>query len=103
MSLEGAALSKISALTPDIWLSVDAVPDAGRGGDDRGLAESFAQRRHCDAHGVGEGVGILIPRTFQQLLGADDAAFDGDENFEDRELLADERDVAAVAVDLAAE
>src|SRR5437660_630556 len=60
MSLEGAALYKISFLTPGIWLSVDAVPDAGRGGDDRGFAEAFAQCRDCDAHGVGERVGVLI-------------------------------------------
>src|SRR5262249_12879834 len=51
----------------------------------------------------GERVGVLVPRPFQQLLGADDAAFGGDENLEHCELLAGERDVAAVAVDLAAE
>src|SRR5437660_11941914 len=103
MSLEGAALSKTSFPTPGIWLSVDAVPDAGHGGDDCGFAEAFAQCRNRDAHGVGERVGVLVPGAFQQLLGADDAAFGGDENFEHGELLAGERDVAAVAVDLSAE
>ena len=39
----------------------------------------------------------------QQLLGADDTAFGGDEELEHGELLAGERHVAAVAVDLAAE
>ena len=39
----------------------------------------------------------------QELFGADDTAFGGDENFEHGELLAGERDVAPVAVDLAAE
>jgi len=38
---------------------------------------------------------------FQKLFGADDTAFGGDENFEHGELLAGERDVAVVAVDLA--
>src|SRR5438105_3032995 len=103
MSLEGAALYKISFLTPGIWLSVDAVPDAGRGGDDRGFAEAFAQCRDRDAHGVGERVGVLIPRSLQQFLGADDTTFGSDEHLEHGELLAGERDVAAVAVDLAAE
>ena len=68
-----------------------------------GFAEPFAQCRDRDAHGVGERVGVLIPRPFQELLGADDAAFGSDEHFEHGELLAGERDVAAVAVDLAAE
>ena len=36
-------------------------------------------------------------------FGADDAAFGGDEDFEHRELLAGQRDIAAVAVDLSAE
>ena len=84
-------------------VDVDAVPGAGHGGDDRGFAEAFAQCRDRDAHGVGERVGVLVPRPRQELLGADDAAFGGDEDFEHRELLPGQRDVAAVAVDLAAE
>ena len=68
-----------------------------------GFAEAFAQCRDRDAHGVGERVGVLIPRSFQELFGADDTAFGGDEDLEHGELLAGERDVAAVAVDLAAE
>ena len=43
------------------------------------------------------------PTPVQELFGADDTAFGGDEDFEHGELLAGERDVAAVAVDLAAE
>src|ERR1700739_4778142 len=39
----------------------------------------------------------------QQLFGTDHTSFGSDEDFEHRELLAGERDVAAVAVDLAAE
>ena len=82
---------------------VDAVPDAGDGGDDPGLAEPFAQCRDGDAHGVGERVCVLVPRSRQELFGADDTAFGSDEDFEHRELLPGQRDVAAVAVDLAAE
>ena len=82
---------------------VDAVAGAGDGGDDPGFAEPFAQCRDRDAHGVGERVGVLIPRPFEELFGADDTAFGGDEDFEHGELLAGQRDVAAVAVDLAAE
>src|SRR5262249_10958395 len=93
----------LSSPTPGVWLSVDAVPDAGHGGDQPGFAEAFAQCRDRDAHGVGERVRILIPRPFQEFLGTDDTAFGGDEDFEHRELLAGQRDVAAVAVDLAAE
>src|SRR5688572_15645382 len=81
----------------------DAVPGAGYGGDDLGFAEAFAQCRDRDAHGVGERVRVLVPRPFQELFGADDTAFRSDEDLEDRELLPGQRDVAAVAVDLAAE
>src|SRR5262249_51334859 len=82
---------------------IDAVPGAGHGGDDPRLAESLAQSRDSDAHGVGERVRVLIPSPFQQLFGADDTSFGGDKNLEHRELLPGQRDVAAVAVDLAAE
>src|SRR5689334_19628401 len=84
------------------WSCVDAVPDAGHGRDDPGVAEPLAQCRDRDAHGVGEGVGILVPRLLQELFGADDAAFGIDENLQYCELLPCERDVAAVAVDLSA-
>src|SRR6185437_7699658 len=96
-------LSTVCSLTPGVWLSADAVPAAGHGGDEPGVAEAFAQGRDRDAHGVGERVGVLIPRAFQELFGADDTAFGSDEHFEHGELLAGERDVAAIAVDLAAE
>src|SRR3954451_6680107 len=86
-----------------VWLRLDAVPGAGHGGDDPRLAEALAQSRDRDAHGVGERVCVLIPGPFQELLGADDTAFGSDEDFEHGELLPGERDVAAVAVDLAAE
>src|SRR3984893_15475399 len=82
---------------------VDAVPDARHGRDDPGFAEAFAQRRDRYAYGVGERVCVLIPRPFQQLLSADDTTFGSDEHFEHGELLPRERDVAALAVDLAAE
>src|SRR4029453_10403589 len=106
-TLKPGALSTVSSLTPGVWLSVDAVADTGHGGDDPGFAEPFAQSRDRDAHGVGERVCVLIPRPFQELLGADDTAFGSDEDFEHCELLPGERDVAAslrsVAEDLAAE
>src|SRR6476646_2992005 len=85
-----------------LWLRVDAVADAGHGGDDPGLAEPFAQSGDRDAHCVGERVRVLVPRLRQELFGADDTAFGSDEDFEHGELLPGQRDVAAVAVDLAA-
>jgi two-component system sensor histidine kinase VanS len=81
-----------------VWLRLDAVPGAGHGGDDPGFAEPLAQCRHRDAHGVGERVCVLVPRSLQELLGADDTAFGRDEHFEHRELLPGQRDVAAVAL-----
>src|SRR5512140_2031075 len=82
---------------------VDAVAGAGCRGDDPGFAESLAQGRDRDAHGVGERVGVLVPCPLQELFGADDTTFGCDENFEHGELLPGQRDVAAVPVDLAAE
>src|SRR3954471_17309593 len=93
----------VSSLAPGVWLSADAVPGAGYGGDDPRFAEPFAQCRDGDAHGVGERVGVLIPGPFEELFGADDAAFGSDEDLEHGELLPGQRDVAAVAVNLAAE
>src|SRR5690348_10169704 len=81
---------------------VDAVADAGHGGDEPWFAESFTQGGDGDADGVGEGVGVLVPGPLQELFGADDTAFGGDEDFEHGELLAGERDVASVAEDLTA-
>ena len=101
--LEADAQARGSIHVPPRAPCVDAVAGAGDRGDDRGFAEALAQRRDGDAHGVGERVGVLVPRPLEQLLGADDAAFGGDEDFEHGELLAGQRDVAAVAVDLAAE
>src|SRR4051795_987673 len=101
--LNPGALSTLASISPGVWLRVDAVPDAGNGGDDPGFAEPFAQSRDGDAHGVGERVCVLVPRSRQELFGADDTAFCGDEHFEHCELLPGQRDVAAVAVDLAAE
>src|SRR5207248_7168285 len=97
------ALSSDSSLMRGVWLRVDAVPGSGHGGDDPGFAEAFAQSRDRDAHGVGERVCVLIPRPFQELFGTDDTAFGSDEDFEHRELLPGQRDVAAAAVDLSAE
>src|SRR5262249_13478411 len=100
---KAGALSTLFSLTPGVWLSVDAVPDAGHGSDDPGFAEAFAQSRDRDAHGVGERVCVLIPCSRQEFFGADDTAFGSDEDFEHCELLPGERDVAVVAVDLSAE
>ena len=95
-SIHGPSLASVP-------VGVDAVPGAGHGGDDPGFAEALAQCRDRDAHGVGERVRVLVPRPFQELFGADDTAFGSDEHLEHGELLAGQRDVAAVAVDLAAE
>jgi len=84
-------------------LCVDAVADARHRGDQPGFAEALAQSRHSDAHGVGERICVLVPCSRQELFGADDTALGGDDDFEHRELLPGERDVAAVAVDLSAE
>jgi len=75
-------------------LRVDAVADARHGVNDPRFAEAFTQRRDSDAHRVGERVGVLIPRAFQELFGADDSAFGGDEDFEHGELFPGQRDVA---------
>src|SRR4051794_26630512 len=93
----------VASLTPGVWLDVDAVPDTGHGGDDPRFAEPFAQCRDRDAHRVGERVCVLVPRSLQELFGADDTAFGRDEHFEHGELLPGQRDIAAVAMDLAAE
>src|SRR5262249_49909138 len=102
-TLKPGALSTLSSLTPGVWLSVDAVADAGHGGDDPGFAEAFAQCRDRDARGVGVRVCVLVPCSRQELFGADDTAFGGDEDLEPCELLSGQCDVAAVAVDLSAE
>src|SRR4029078_7497005 len=96
------ALSTLASLAPGFWSSVDAVADAGHGGDDPGFAEPFAQCRDRDAHGVGERVRVLIPRPFQQFLGGDDTAFGSDQDLEHGELFPGEPDVPAVAIDLPA-
>src|SRR4051794_11838703 len=93
----------LSSLGTGVWLSVDAVADAGHRGDDPGFAEAFAQSRDRDAHGAGERVCVLIPCSLQELFGGDDPAFGSHEDFEHCELLPGQCDVAAVAVDLAAE
>src|SRR5436305_9044662 len=93
----------LPSLAAGVWLSADAVSGAGHRGDDPGFAEAFAQSRDRDAHGVGERVCVLIPRSLQEFFGADDTAFGTDEDFEHGELLPGQRDVAAVAVDFAAE
>src|SRR3954467_15075855 len=101
--LKPGALSTVASVTCGVHSCVDAVPGAGHGGDDPGFAEAFAQRRDRDAHSVGERVCVLIPRSLQELFGADDTAVGSGEDIEDGELLPGQRDVAAVAVDLAAE
>ena len=63
------------------------IADAGHGGDEPGLAEPFAQSGDGDPHCVREGVCVLVPRSRQELLGADDAAFGFDEHLEHGELL----------------
>src|SRR5262245_16397057 len=83
--------------------STDAVADARHGGDERGLAEPLAQSRDRDPHSIGERVCVLVPRLRQELFGADNAALGGNEDLKDGELLAGQRDVAAVAEDLPAE
>src|SRR3982074_2763818 len=102
-TLKPGALSTVSFLTSGAGCCVDAVADAGYGGDDPGFAEAFAQCRDSDAHGVGQRVGVSLPPPFQELFSADDTAFGSDEDFEHCELFPGERDVAAVAVDLATE
>src|SRR5690606_29144877 len=96
-------LSTIPSSTSSAGCDVDAVADAGHGGDDPGLAEPFAQGRDRDAHGVGERVRVLIPGPGQELFGTHDTAFGSDEDLEHGELFPGERDVAAVAIDLPAE
>ena len=54
-SLQPKALSMLASFGLGVWLSLDAVADAGHSGDDRGFAETFAQCRDGDAGGVGSG------------------------------------------------
>src|SRR4051812_21111199 len=82
---------------------LDAVADAGNGRDEPGLAKALAQARDGDAHRVRERIRVLVPRPCQQLFGADDTAFRGDQDLEHGELLAGQSHVAAVAVALAPE
>src|SRR4051812_20821524 len=91
-TLGPGALSTVVSLASGLRSGVDAVSDAGHGGDDRRFSETLAQRRDGDAHGVGERVGVLIPRPLEQLFGADDTALGDDEDFEHGELLAGQRD-----------
>src|SRR5690348_6570643 len=97
------ALSTVPFLTPGVGFRVDAVADAGHGGDDPGFAEPFTQCRDTDADGVRERVGVLVPRPLQEFFGADDTAVGGHEDFEHGELFPGECDEAAVAEDLTAE
>jgi hypothetical protein len=94
---------KPAALSTVVRLRVDAVADAGHGGDDRWIAEALAECRDGDAYGVGERICVVIPCPLQEVLRADDAAFGSDEDFEYGELLSRQRDVPIVAVDLPAE
>src|SRR3954452_5519219 len=102
-TLKPGRLSKLPSLGPGVWSRIDAVPVAGHGGDDPGLAEPLAQSRDRDAHRIRERVCVLIPCSRQELFGADDTAFGSDEDFEHCELLPGQCDVAAVAVHLASE
>src|SRR4030095_151803 len=85
-TLKPGALFTVASFTSGAGCCVDAVADAGHGGDDPGFAEPFAQCRDRDAHGVGEGGGVVIPLPLQELFGADDTAFGSDEDFEHGEL-----------------
>ena len=76
-STKTRALSTLFSVRPGVWLRVDAVADAGHGGDDPGFAEAFAQSGDRDAHGVGERVCVLITLALR-LFGADDTAVGGD-------------------------
>src|SRR6187401_3267133 len=102
-TLRPGALTTLPSLGAGGLLRVDAVADTGQRGDDPGLAEAFPECRDGDPHGVGERVRVRVPRLRQELFGADNAAFGGDEDFEHGELLPGQRDVAALAVDLSAE
>src|SRR4029079_7817677 len=94
------SLATVDSRRAGVWSGVDAIADAGNRGDQPWFAESLAQSRDRDAHGVRERVGVLVPCPFQELFGADDTALGPDEDFEDGELLPRQCDVAAVAVDL---
>ena len=84
----------------EVLTQLDPVADARHGLDHPRLAEALAQRRDGDAYGVGERIGVLIPRALEQVFGAHDSAAGGHEHIEHRELLARESDVAPVAVHL---
>jgi hypothetical protein len=68
----------------------------------RWVAELAPQLEDRHPHRVGERVGILVPRLLQQLLRGDRGAIGAQQLGQDRELLARQRHVAAVAGHLAA-
>ena len=102
-TLKPGCLSTLSSLTSGAGCCVDAVPGARHGGDDPGFGEALAQCGDGDAYGVRERVGVLVPRPFQEFLGADDPTLGGDKDLEYGELLPGQSDVPAVAEDLPAE
>jgi hypothetical protein len=68
----------------------DAVSDSGGVVDHGRLAEFPSQPGDRDPDGLGEGVGVLIPRLREEILGAERTRTGAQERFENRELLGGE-------------
>lgn len=74
----------------------DAVADVGDRFDRRWFAEFAAQPADSDVHGIGEGVGVLVPHLGEQLLGAQHLIAGAEKRLEDGELLAGEAERPAM-------
>ena len=97
------ALSTVSSLAPGVCCVSMRYPAPATVAMIQGSPRRLRSAETVMRTALVNGSAFSIPRPFQELLGADDTAFGGDEDLEHGELLPGQRDVAAVAVDLAAE
>jgi len=65
----------------------DAIADAWGGGDDRRVAELAPQAADGDRDGVGERVGVLVPRLLEQAFGAEVGGAGAQQRLQNCELL----------------
>src|SRR5262249_32955240 len=80
--------------------SDNAVPHSGNGLDRPRLAQLLAQRRDDHPRRVGERVGVLVPRTLEERLGAEHATLGPQQLLEDAELLRGQRQQHIIPVRL---
>lgn len=66
--------------------------------DDLGCSELASEAADRRLHRLAEGVGILVPGSLEELLGADRARAGLEQRFEDAELLGRELELSSVAI-----